>query len=137
MRRIIPLLATAALALGTSAFASGTASAAGGESLTCGIGGGGSYDNGTSSCGDSWPQSSYSIGYSVAGGSGAYTYAWTVPGASAHYGCGASDNYCSVTEPEIANDRYYTATVVITQGGYQATLSATAYIPAGCGSQMC
>lgn len=139
MRRYIPALVTAALALGAPITAAGPASAFGGETLGCQVSPGG-YNLNTPNCGTSWPASRYEVSYDVLGGSGTYTYSWSavpVPAGSITAGCTSSTYYCSFTIPETASDRYLTETVVISQAGSQATLSATAYIPAGCGSQLC
>lgn len=74
------------------------------------------------------------------GGSGTYTYSWSavpVPAGSITGGCTSTTDYCSFTIPEVRSDRYLTESVVISQAGSQATISATAFIPAGCGSQLC
>lgn len=139
MRRYIPLLAAATLALGTSIVSAGSASAFGGESLGCQVSPGG-YSPNTPSCGTSWPASSYQVSYNVVGGSGTYTYSWSavpVPAGSITGGCTSTTDYCSFTIPEVRSDRYLTESVVISQAGSQATISATAFIPAGCGSQLC
>jgi hypothetical protein len=136
MRRYVPILAAASLALAAPLVGASSASAFGGETLGCSVNPGG-YGSGQSSCGTSVPASSYSVGYNVQGGSGSYTYSWTVHGGTITAGCTSTTDYCAINAIEIANDRYLTASVVITQGSSQATLSATAYIPAGCGNYLC
>ena len=136
MRRYVPALATALLALGTSVMAAGPASAFGGETLGCSISPGRA---GTGFCSTSSIPSSgyYSVSYNVQGGSGTYTYSWTNPGGTVIFGCTSTSNSCAIRVPAVANDQYLTASVVITQGTSHATLSATAFIPAVCGSYFC
>jgi hypothetical protein len=136
MRRYLPILAGAVLTLAAPFIGASPASAFGGETLGCSVNPGG-YGSGTADCGTSVPASSYSVGYNVQGGSGTYTYSWTVPGGIITAGCTSTTSYCAIRVSEVANDRFLTASVVITQGSSHATLSATAYIPAGCGSFLC
>jgi hypothetical protein len=70
--------------------------------------------------------------------SGSYTFAWTLPpGARLASGCTSTSDFCTVTVHETAADRDALATVVLTQEGAQETLSTDAFIPAGCGRQLC
>lgn len=141
IRRYLPLMAGAALALAAPIATAGSAAAFGGESLACTItpGGGGIYLN---DCSTATPASAYGVTYKVQNGTGTYTYAWTVPTAGAgvitgETGCTSSSPTCSIGVKPGASDRILTATVVISQGGSQATLTSTADIPAVCGNVLC
>ena len=134
MRRYLPVLAGAVLTLAAPFIGASPASAFGGETLGCT---GRPGYSGTSQCGTAVPAGYYGVGYFVQGGSGTYTYSWTVPGGMITGGCTSTTSYCSIRVAAGAGDRELTASVVITQGSSQATLSATAYLPAVCGNYLC
>jgi hypothetical protein len=106
--------------------------ALGGESLGCfvNVGSPGVYSSPT--CDAPSPRFSYTVPFQVLGGSGAYSYAWNTTGLTVSSGCTASSSSCIISARGIAADQTLTVSVVITQSGQQATLSASANIAAVC-----
>lgn len=106
--------------------------ALGGESLGCfvNIGLPGQYTSPT--CFANRPQFSYTVPFQVLGGSGTYSYAWNTAGLTVSSGCTSSSSACIIAARGIMADQNLTVSVVITQSGQQATLSASAEIPAVC-----
>lgn len=138
MRKFLATLIVVVVAASTSLLSVGTASAFGGERLACLISPSHSTSP-TAGCQTSVPSvGGYSIQYVVRNESGSYTFAWTLPsGARLASGCTSTSDFCTVTVPETQADRDLIATVVLTQGGAHETLSTDAFIPAGCGRQLC
>jgi hypothetical protein len=127
------LLATAAAVLALCVVSPGSASAFGGETLNCRVAPSRDGLITPGSCSAEIPAGGYSIGYGVFGGSGTYTYSWTLPPfQTAAGGCGSTDASCAINVRAITADKSYTVSVQITQGSSTATLSATAEVPATC-----
>jgi len=104
----------------------------GGESLGCfvNVGSPGSYTSPT--CDAPSPRFSYTVPFQVLGGSGTYSYAWNTSGLTVSSGCTSTSSSCIISARGIPADQTLTVSVVITQAGQQATLSASANIAAVC-----
>lgn len=135
MRRV-SLLVAAVLASGVPFLAAGPASASS-PGLECEVTPGpGTFTS--PSCSTRIATSSYTLDYLVTGGSGSYTYSWTRPaGTTVLAGCTSASPDCEVSITDEGSDIMATATVVLTQGSAQTTVSATARIPAVCGKYFC
>lgn len=125
-----------AILVASSVIAVRPSQAIGGESLGCFVNNGtpGTYNPG--SCTISTARSSYTAHFKVLGGSGTYTYAWTTTSPIVT-GCTSTTDYCVISAPAVAGDRDLVVSVTLSQSGLQNTVSATATIPATCGSVLC
>jgi len=114
-----------------------SASAASGPVLVCNIQPSGIFTYGDI-CDTAYAASTYSIDFQVQGGSGTYSYAWTVPPHfTISYGCTSTSSECTLTIRGTMAEHDITMPVALTQGGTQTTLTAEAYIPAVCGKDLC
>jgi len=104
--------------------------AIGGESLGCFVDDGTPASFSPGSCAPAVPRTSYTAKFRVLGGSGSYSYAWTVD-APILDGCTSTSDYCFVNVVH-RNDYTITASVTLTQAGQQTTVSAVAEIPSIC-----
>jgi hypothetical protein len=137
MRKALLSMAVAVIALGAPALSVSAASAASGPSLGCNIQPS-TGDNFTPFCGTSDAAGTYGVTYLVQGGTGTFSYAWTVPsGGKVADGCTSTSDICVIDVSASGVDRRLTASVVVTQDGSSETLSATAIINAVCGSVFC
>jgi hypothetical protein len=129
-------MAAAALAVGVPVVSAGSASAFGGEYVGCTITPGGFSTPGNPSyCESDTPATSFGITFSVNGGSGSYSYAWSVP-SSLHWsiwgGCTSTSSTCTLTADGMGHDNDIVVSVVVTQGSQQETLSGEASTAATC-----
>lgn len=139
MRKILSLVAVVVAALGLVVVSEGSASALGGESLLCRVAPAPVTTPFTNPCSPVLVASTYNVGFEVFGGSGTYTYSWSVPvgpGVTIVAGCGISDAGCTLaitshTEHDV------TVTLVLTQNGVPETLTAETVIEPTCGSVFC
>lgn len=138
MRKVASLVAVLVAALGLVVVSTGTASALGGESLVCRVAPAPITTPFTNPCLPVFVATTYDVGFEVAGGSGTYTYSWSVPtghGVTIVAGCGTSDGctlgITSNTEHDV------TVTLVLSQNGAQETLTAETIIEPTCGSMFC
>jgi hypothetical protein len=138
MRKVLLLVAAGLVAFGAPVLSlAPAASAASGPTLGCNIQPSGN-DNFTPRCTTSYARSKYTVDYFVSGGSGTYTYAWTPPtGGTIVAGCTSTNPDCELTFEHGSEDSTLKATVVLTQGSTKTTLTATAFIPAVCGTMFC
>jgi hypothetical protein len=137
MRKALLSLAAAVIAFGAPALSVDAASAASSPSLGCNIQPS-TGDNFDQFCGTSDAASTYGVTYLVPGGTGTFSYAWTVPNSgTVALGCTSTSNTCVIDVSANEEDRRLTASVVVTQDGSSATLSATALINAVCGDVFC
>lgn len=84
-------------------------------------------------CGPSVADSSYVLDYGVAGGSAPYS--WIVPrGHSIIGGCDSNSPFCDITARGTFSDQEVT---VLAWSAPTGTVSATASIPAVCGTEFC
>lgn len=101
------------------------AQAFGGESLSCSVDG----VAWGSTCYPSYPQGNYHLSFQVQGGSGTYSYAWTINlgglHASQQSGCGPTSSSCSLLVLSRNIDTEVDVYVTITQGGQSEPLSAS------------
>jgi hypothetical protein len=111
------------------------AAAWGGETLGCRVSGFTAeyYEY----CSNDSPASSYGISFRVAGGSGTYTYDWTVTGDYISYSCPSWSEYCGVETGGSQVPRAVNVSVTITQGGLSRTLYSRADIVSWCGTEIC
>jgi alpha-tubulin suppressor-like RCC1 family protein len=99
--------------------------------------------NGTSggtragTCGTAQASATYVIDLGVSNGTG--SFAWTVPpGTTVVGGCSSAAAFCDVSVRATHSDQSLTTTVVTgNAAGSPVTLSATAEIPAVCGTELC
>jgi hypothetical protein len=137
MRKALLSLAAAVIAFGAPALSVSAASAASGPSLGCNIQPS-TGNNFTHSCGTSDAADTYGVTYLVQGGTGTFSYAWTVPSSgTVADGCTSTSNICVIDVRAVEEDQRLTASVVVTQNDSSATLSATAIINAVCGKVFC
>jgi len=137
VRKALLSLAAAVLAFGAPALSVSAASAASGPSLGCNIQPS-TGDNFSAVCGTSDAANMYGVTYLVQGGTGTFSYAWTVPSAgTVADGCTSTSDICVIDVSAVEQDRRLTASVVVTQDGSSATLSATAILNAVCGKVFC
>lgn len=137
MRRALHLVVIAVGGLALSALPMSQAGALGGESLVCGISPGSAGTTGY--CHATIGSSSYRVSFGVQNGSGTYSYSWTVTGGAnqrVYSGCTATSSTCIVSVSG-SSDQDIQGTVTLTQDGQSETLTATAYIPAWCGTGWC
>jgi len=130
MKRLM-LAAVPAVMIGGALAATATPASAVGGTLFCQVisnhtGSSGGSEPG--SCGPSVADSSYVLDYGVAGGSAPYS--WSVPGGHTVIGgCNSSSPFCDITARGVTHDQEITVSV--------SGISATAFIPAVCGSEFC
>jgi hypothetical protein len=139
MRKAFLSLAAAAMALSVLALPVSSASAAS-PTLVCNIQPSGTIAF-TGVCSTSRAASGYGVTFEVQGGSGTYSYAWTLPSMGSwgaiNSGCTSTSSICGllIRNTHLEHDMF--VSVVLTQGGTQTTLTAEAFTPAVCGSQLC
>jgi hypothetical protein len=137
MRKALLSLAVALVTFGAPALSVSAASAASGPSLGCNIQPN-HNDNFTTGCGTSDAATNYGVTYLVQGGTGTFSYAWTVPSSgTVAEGCTPASDTCVIDVRGLEEDQRLTASVVVTQNGSSQTLSATAIINAVCGKVFC
>lgn len=137
MRKAFLTLATAAMALSVLALPISSASAASSPVLVCNVQPSGTTAFG-SVCDSDYAASAYSVAFLVQGGSGTYSYSWTVPPHfTIGYGCTSTSSSCVLTIRGTPVEHDIIMSVVLTQGGTQTTLTAEAYIPPVCGGVIC
>ena len=139
MRKVLSLLAVLVAALGLVVVSEGSASALGGESLLCRVAPAPVTTPFTNPCTPVLAASTYNVGFEVFGGSGTYTYSWSVPvggGVSVIAGCGVADAGCTLSVTS-HTEHDVTVTVVLTQNGASETLSAQTDIQPVCGQVFC
>jgi hypothetical protein len=94
-------------------------------------------DNFISHCSTSYAATSYEVDYSVAGAASGATFAWTPPaGKTIVSGCTSAYSYC-VVSTYAGGDMHLVGSVVVTESGTNYNFSATAFIPAICGNEVC
>jgi hypothetical protein len=138
MRKLLSLVAILVAVLGLIVVSEGSASALGGESLVCRVAPAPVTTPFTNMCSPVDVATTYSTGFEVAGGSGTYTYSWSVPvqqGVTIIAGCGTSDGCTLSSTSHTFHD--ITVTLVLTQNGVSETLTAEAVIDPVCGSSFC
>jgi hypothetical protein len=113
------------------------AAAIGSETLGCRISPSQTWQYTPERCHTTYASSQYTVSFTVLGGSGSYRYSWRPPVAQIVDGCTATTNSCNVRAYGVGASQSLRATVTITQSGRSRTLSATAHIPANCGSVLC
>jgi hypothetical protein len=140
MRKAFLSLAAAAMALGVLALPVSSASAVSSPTLVCNI-----QPSGTtvfsSVCSSSYAAAHYGVTFEVQGGSGTYSYAWTLPSMGSwgaiYSGCTSTSSVCELLIRGTPTERDMFVSVVLTQGGTQTTLTDEAFVPGVCGSQLC
>ena len=134
MRRIAYLLMAVA---GVLTVCAGPAAAIPGEQLGCRVSPPGTGTFTAPECLTNVASGSYSLSFAVLGGSGTYGHSWNTNGRPPQSGCLATTNFCNLRTVAVGGDQFITVSVVITQAGQSATLSATAFVPAVCGQVLC
>ena len=139
MRKLLSMVAVLVAALGLVLVSQGSASALGGESVVCRFAPAPVSTPFENPCSPVQPASSYHLGFEVAGGSGTYTYSWSVAadaGVSIDLGsCGTADG-CAMTVRG-ARSHDITVTLVLSQNGSSETLTAEAVSDPVCGNNFC
>ena len=131
MRKAITLLTMAAAAFAAAVF-SVTPAMAAGPTLACTFSpGDGRFLPGF--CENNHPALSYTLTWLVQNATGSARYSWTHPGAAVD-GCTSTSDLCSITVSGRRTNTY-TATVVVTQGSTQTTVSASANVEPVCVSE--
>jgi hypothetical protein len=123
------------IVLGLSFSAERPALALGGESLGCFVNDGLPATFDSPECLPTVARTSYGVVFKVLGGSGSYTYSWSVGGGGAAVtsGCTTSSDTCILqVNASSGSDKTVNASVTLTQGGQQVVVSAVATIPAVC-----
>ena len=139
MRKILSLVAVLVATLGLVVVTEGSASALGGESLVCRVAPAPVTTPFTNPCLPVEVATTYTTGFEVVGGSGTYTYSWSVPaqqGVTIIAGCGASDAGCTLSITS-HTEHDVTVTLVLTQNGVSETLTAETIIEPTCGNMFC
>jgi hypothetical protein len=113
------------------------AGALGGESLACAVFPNTQQAYTTGGCTNPVSASSYGIDFRVLGGTGSYSYAWTVSKGQITSGCTSTSTDCWVTVPAKTYTQLVTATVQLTQNGSSETLTETADIEPYCNGIPC
>ncbi len=140
MRKAFLSLAAATMALSVLALPASSANAASSPTLVCNIQPS-NNDVFSGACSTPYAAPSYSVSFVVQGGSGTYSYAWTVPNLGTWgkigSGCTSTSSGCAllIRGTQIEHDLF--VSVVLTQDGTQTTLTSEADIPAVCGSYLC
>jgi hypothetical protein len=138
MRRLLSLLAVMATALGFTVLSSGPAAALGGETLGCRIAPAVGVPPFTPFCHNTdYVTGTYSVGFQLAGLSGSYTVAWTVPaGYTPVSGTCVNTSGCDFLVSS-SQDHTLQVSVTLAQGGASETLASHAQINAVCGHMLC
>jgi hypothetical protein len=137
MRKALLWLAPALIAFGVSALPLSAASAASSPTLGCNVQPS-ANDNFSSVCTTSDAANTYGVTFLVQGGTGTFSYAWTVPsGVTVTDGCTPASNVCVIDVRAVDEDQRPTVSVVASQNGSSVTLSARAMINAVCGNVFC
>ena len=138
MRKLLSLLAVAVSVIFLGLVSASPASAFGGESLGCAVFPNTQQTYHAGGCTNPISSSSYSIDFRVLGGTGTYSYTWSIPSqGQISSGCTSTSSDCWVTIPAQTFTQRVKETVKLTQGGSSVTLSAIADIEPFCNGIPC
>lgn len=134
MRRIVSALSVLVAGLGILLVPATPAHAIGGAWLGCAISPSNYHTPLSPACVANKTASQYTVSFRVTGGSGVYGYAWQTAGRFVVGGCTSTSDVCQIrTNPGVEDS----LSVVITQDGQSATLTARYYINHVCGTMWC